>query len=350
MKKIVIVIANNIERCPYILPYIQLFQENSIDFDVIYMDRDKKKNNNGFSSYPIKWLGLNKFINYSYYSFKVQRILKQQKYNMIFSFTTVSSVFLSYSLLGEYKKKYVLDIRDYTNEKNRVFYAIEKKLIKSSKLTVISSPEFKSFLPKSEYLLCHNLNEKILKEGMTCNYSKKKQITVGYIGTIAYKEQCKKFIDLVAADRRFNFFLYGNEQGEKTVEEYVRKTKCERIRYFGPYLPDYKLEIIKKIDILFNAYGNGNPMLNTALSNKLYDSIFTMTPLLTSPGTAMEKEAGPLAYSIDFNMINGLDGLYEWYQNIDITDCIDYAKKYIKVIEREHLFFKKKISEVLLHD
>ena len=49
-------------------------------------------------------------------------------------------------------------------------------------------------------------------------------------------------------------------------------------------------------------------------------------------------------------MINGLDGLYEWYQNIDITDCIDYAKKYIKVIEREHLFFKKKISEVLLHD
>ena len=134
------------------------------------------------------------------------------------------------------------------------------------------------------------------------------------------------------------------------MSKYIAQASCERIKFYGPYKPAEKVGIMENVDILFNAYGFGNKLVDYALSNKLYDSFYMRIPLLTSPNTAMSEEAGDFSFDIDFDKVDSLDGLYEWYCNID-ADAFDvYSKKYLNGVFEAQDEFYKKLKEVLFNE
>lgn len=348
--KAAIIAFNNVKYSPYVKTYSNYLDENNISYDVILPNRDDIPEMLGEKTYAIKWdKNKHKALNFLKFRKEALRILKKNKYDFVFVLTTMPAVLLSGYLSRKYKGKYLVDIRDYTYENVSFYFKLEKRAVENSAVNVISSPGFKKFLPKADYLLCHNVNPLYRGSDIgTFEPSQNSPITIGYVGSIAYKSQCMKLINLVEKDERFRFHLYGDEGTNHQISDYLAEHPCDRIKAFGPYKPEDKVDIMKNVDILFNAYGYGRKLLDYALSNKLYDSFYMGIPLLTSPNTSMSEEAGNYSFDIDFECDKSLDELYKWYYNIDQDAFYNYSKEYLNRVFVSQDQFYEKLKNILL--
>ncbi len=329
--KIGLIAFNNIKYCPYINCYTTILNEQNIDYSIIYFDRDGENCENE-KIIPIYWnKKKSKLFNFVCFKKKVIKILNKKSFDYLIVLTTLPGILLQNYLKRKYKYKYIIDIRDYTYEKYFIFYYVEKKMIKYSTMSVISSLGFINFLPKYEYTLCHNTTY-TLPNNHYPSINKKESIIIGYVGTISYKKYCKKLIDLVLNDDRFCFYFYGNESNGDEIQNCIATLNNNRIKYFGKYSPSEKGKIIEKIDILFNVYGNESPLVKYALSNKLYDAFFYRKPLLTSKDTFMSTYASIYSFDLDINIEN-LNALYDWYVNIDVQKMNNFMNN------KENQFF-----------
>lgn len=342
-----IIAANNVRFSPYIFYYTDLLDEIGIEYEVVIPDRhpDLKENFNG-KLIKLSWDNKKKKIfNYIIYSNAVKKIAKR-KYNYLIVLTTVNGVFSFPWLKKFFSKRYILDIRDYTHEYNKVYFEIEKRLIYHAEKTVISSKKYQEFLPKHDYLICNNINNSVKKSKYKF---KKKQgkIIIGYVGAISYETQCKKMIDLIDKDENYEFHFYGTGIAEKKLREYVQKQNKKRIIFYGKYDNVDKERIIQKIDILFNVYGNGTPLVDYALSNKLYDALLFHKPILTSPNTYMHELGGPLSFAMDLDKNDILLDLWTWYQKLDNVTLDQYANELFPQLVKENLETQEAIKQIL---
>lgn len=342
--KIALVAFNNIKFCPYINPYKKFFNENGVDCDLIYFDRENIEHERE-QGMAIDWdKKKNKLFNFLYFVKQVKKILKTTTYDFVVVLTTLPGVLLTNFLSKKYKNKYLIDVRDYTYEKYFFYRHYEKKLFKNAKDRVISSPGFVNFLPKNKYVICHNTDHNILNSKFKFNISKGK-IIIGYVGTVAYVEKCKKMIDLVSADDRFEFHFYGNVR-DKSLLEYANDINCERIKFFGAYDPKDKEEIVKKVDVLFNMYGNESLLVKYALSNKLYDSFYYKKPLITSPNTEMSRLSEN--FSCDVDMVEeNLDKVFTWYNSIDESRAQKTIIEFAKQVDKDRIDFIKTLESII---
>lgn len=349
--KISIIAFNDMIKCPYIKPYVEICKANDLDYEIIFFNRSGDVfDQSNQKIKPISWNpNHHKLGNFYHFAKDVIKYLTRNPSDFIIVLTTIPAVMLSNFLVKNYKGKYLVDIRDYTHEDKLPFYMLEKKVVRNSAMNVISSPGFVNFLPKAKYYLCHNVNEAYRKASNRVFVPQKEgPITIGYVGTIAYANNCIKLMQLVEKDTRFQFHLYGGTNGNDMVPQYYAEHSCDRIKMFGPYKPDEKESILKRVDILFNAYGNGRKILEYALSNKLYDSFYMQIPLLTSSETSMSEEAGCYSYDLDLNSADTLDGLYEWYHQINGEEFSRYAKGYLENVFAEQDDFYTELKRIIL--
>ena len=339
---VLIVTFNNLSKCPYVNPYVKFCKEHGIGYEIIYPNRSGSSEAWEGSRYEVAWKkSAGKPVNFLHFRSAVLSHLKRKRYDFVIILTTFPAVLMSSYMSRHYKGRYLVDIRDYTYEKNKLYFALEKRAIRHSAINVISSPGFRNFLPEGQYLLCHNVNDTYRKA--SCRRfapSENDRLIIGYVGSISYKKQCIKMIDLVKEDDRFCLHFYGDEVTDHQVTEYVASLNCERIRTFGPYHPQEKDEILSKVDILFGAYGNGRELLIHALSNKLYDSFHMGLPLLTSSSTAMSEAAADFSFDLDPDQSDSLDRVYQWYYQIDADAFHGYSQNYMrKVFEQQDEFY-----------
>lgn len=347
--KIAIIAANNIRVSPYLLFYLDICMENQWETHVFIPDRQGITETIKYGKLEVfkEWDKAKKFSSYLKYARWIQRHIKKQSFDYIISLTALSSVFVSRVLLSpKYKNRYIIDIRDYSYEHIPIFRSIEKKLMKNAALRVISSRKYEMFLPKKqEYMVCHNISFNINQtKKLPYNINKRGIIKIGYVGAVSYENQCYRLIDLVKNDTRFSFEIFGEGISSDLIEKYVGKTNCTRIRCHGAYLPEEKADIIKSVDILFNAYGNDSKRLTCALSNKLYDSFFYGKPILNSPDTYMNELGKQISYAIDFDNEKDLNGLYKWYINIDCQAATRYADSMLALFIQEN---KETINKIV---
>lgn len=343
-----IVAANNIRYSPYIFYYTNILDELGIEYELIYANQNQLVEKFNKTSYPIEW-DKNCLRSLEYYKFsrKVISIINRRRYDGLIMLTAITATYCSCFLKRNYTNRYIVDIRDYSHENIWLYNYLEKKAILSSSITVISSPMFKQFLPKFNYLICHNINFEVNSHKIWRKPSKNK-IVIGYVGSLTYKENCVALIKLIDDDDRFEFKIYGFEPGEHRVERLVKSLNNSRIIYYGPYTPDEKGKIIDSVDILFNTYGNGCDLLDTALSNKLYDAFYYKKLLLTSPDTAMAQIGGDIAYSIDYKFVNSLDDLYQWVIEKNVTDVQQFQDTMFMKFFNENMKTTKCVSDEIL--
>lgn len=325
--KVGIIAVNNMCYSPYIFFHTRILETIGIDYDIIIPDRNAGLEQSKEGIHVLPWNAKHStLLNYVGYAQQVKKLVKRKKYDALVALTANSAAFLAPWLKKHYAGRYVVDIRDYSHENIKPFYWLEKLAIKHSFANVLSSAGFQSFLPKAEYLVCHNLT--VLEELDTQFIkAKDRQINIGYVGAIGYVEQCKRLMQLVQKDERFCFSFYGTSGNEQILRQYAEELSCDRIKFYGRYNNQEKAQIIQKVDILFNAYGNGIPLLDYALSNKLYDAMAHRKPIITSPNTYMDEAAGILSFPIDLAKTESLDGLYSWYIDLDSEAANTFAQQ-----------------------
>lgn len=335
--KVGIIAANNIRYSPYIKYYTKILDEVGVKHEVIFPNRSNVNDSYSGEYKEIEWKN-HSFTTLSYleYAKKVKATIEKNKYDFLIILTGNNAVFLAKWLKKKYPARYIVDIRDFTHENILPYYSLEKVAVSNSKMNVISSRKFEEFLPKATYYTCHNISAELspLPYGEIKQLSNKSRIIIGYIGKGGYLDQCKKLCELIELDQRFELHIYGLKDVPEQLREFA---KSELISFRGQFLPEEKASIIQSIDILFNIYGHGTPLLDYALSNKLYDAFQYRKPILTSPNTYMSEMAGPLRFNVDFdNDDNILDNLYQWYNNIDNSVIESYSRKILERIKKEN--------------
>lgn len=347
--RIGIIAANNIRYSPYVFFYTDILKKSGIEYELIYPDRNALGESFDGVSHTLPWnRKLPTFLNYALYSNAVIKVIKQRKYDALIVLTSVNAAYLSMWLKRNYAKRYIVDIRDYSHENIPPYFYLESVAVRNSLMNVISSAKFAEFLPKADYSVCHNMNQ---TEAERADYSfckAKGIIRIGYVGALSYIDQCNRLMKLVAADERFILDYYGSSVSEPVLKAYAQELGCDRIRFHGAYSANEKPAIIQNVDILFNAYGNGIPLLDYALSNKLYDALIHQRPILTCPNTYMTEMGGPLSYPIDLVTSTSLDGLWEWYYSLDDQNIDNYSRETIANITQEHQETSNQIRDFLL--
>ncbi|MGF2021808.1 capsular biosynthesis protein, partial [Staphylococcus aureus] len=78
------------------------------------------------------------------------KILKENHYDFVIVWGSYTGHLFKSFLEKHYKNKFILNIRDYFFENNKLIKYRMKKIVDASRLTTLSSEGFLKFLPKSE--------------------------------------------------------------------------------------------------------------------------------------------------------------------------------------------------------
>lgn len=346
--RVAIIAANNIRYSPYIFFYTDILTKAGMSYELIYPDRNGIEERFEGIAHALPWHGhLPTMLSYALYAKEVIKVVKRQQYDALIVLTGVNAAYLALWLKRHDAQKYVVDIRDFSHENIRVYRALESVAVHHSLMNVISSVKFKQFLPDAAYHVCHNCDPADAERAVHSFSKAEGQVRIGYVGSLSYVEQCQQLMKLVAQDERFCLEFYGTSKAESVLQEYAKQLSCSRICFHGGYAPCEKAEIIGKVDILFNAYGNGTPLLDCALSNKLYDALIHKKAILTCPNTYMTEMGGCMAFPIDLAEDNTLDALYEWYRELDGEQLVRYADGVLAEVLRENAMTKAAIAEKL---
>lgn len=97
------------------------------------------------------------------------------------------------------------------------------------------------------------------------------------------------------------------------------------------------MKFYKRTDAILNVYGNNTPLLDYALSNKLYYAATLNIPIIVSKGTYMEKISlqNGFGFVLDFEDINIKEKLIEYILNRDMD-----------VFEKKCDIFMKNVSVI----
>jgi hypothetical protein len=324
-------------------------------FDIIYWNRsnieEKSKADTlyGFcyddsKNRLSKLLGFLRFRNFTL------RILKKNSYSKIIVLNIHMGILLKTFLITNYQNKYLIDIRDYTYENNRFYYDVEKQLINNSAINVISSIGFEDFLPKSNYTVVHNdsvIDGTIIEKYRQKNQEYKEKIIISNIGLIRFYDQIIKFITIFKNDERFELRFFG--KGANALHDFLINNNIKNVVLRDQFSPSETINYFYQTDVIFNLYGNNTPLLDYALSNKLYFAAKMGMPILVCSNTYMEKishEFG-FGYTINFDDKNITDNFYNYYQSISWNHFYENCNRFVEKVNLENSIFTAKVKEFI---
>ncbi len=337
---------------PYTIPYLDYYLGliNNNQCDVIFWDRDCNYTFNSenasvnYISYSCKVSGniIAKTINYYSVTKFIRKQLKNNKYDRVIFLQTHAAVACKKIILKYYRKKYIVDIRDFTLENIFIYRRWEKSVIENSYATIISSEGYKHFLPKYDYTLVHNFKK--IEEVSLDTKKDSSIINISFIGNVRFFEIAKKLILIFKNDKRFWLSFIGN--GSQNLEKFCKENQVENVTLIGKFSPDETIKYYMNCSIVNNYYGNKNNYLDYALSNKLYYSAQLNIPVLVNENTYSSKIAEEYGFGITWNADaeDAREWLYQKYLSIDKERMKKGCEAFIRKVEQENNIFEKKIK------
>ena len=349
---VALVFCGDLKYCPYISRYIERLENAQLDYKVYFWNRSKF--NLQLSDHYIYYdeaseltkSKIQKLLDFIKFRKWLIKQLKRGNHEKIIALSTLTGVFLG-KFLYKRKGSYIFDIRDYSYEHIRPFYAIEKKVVENSAFTAISSAGFKVFLPDCEYVIAHNFNRNDIIDDAKFKRAEDK-ISFVWNGVVRYFEFQRYYLDALKNDPRFDIVFHGDGPELELYKNYCADNGFTNVSFTGSYNNADKASLLKKAHILNNCYGythGAGNKLKYAISNRFYDGMIYHIPQLVEPeGYKPEwtSSAGiGVAYPPDEHFA---DMLYEYYRNIDsdsfdlacdneLQHVIDEDDKYIKMID-----------------
>lgn len=328
-RMISLVFCGDLKYCPYIKRYTERLDEKKEQYEVLFWNRGNFKLNlpdnfYWYDSPSSEDLSKGKKL-LDFFGFKrwVENHIKSHKTNGLILLSTLTAILL-YDKLGQYKYKYIFDIRDYSYENIGIFRMLEKKAITNSFFTAISSKGFVSFLPQHHYVIAHNFNRNEMVSSPKF-IRQAEPLKLVWNGTVRFFDFQKLYLDVLKNDQRFIMVYHGSGTDLQKYKDYCEKNGIKNVLFTGPYDNRDKEKLLSGAAILNNCYGGRDgDQLRFAISNRFYDGLLYHIPQLveiegykagvvadSGVGIALEAEA-------DF-----ADNLYNYYTQIDADNFDD---------------------------
>lgn len=347
--KVLLIAAENIYLTPYLGLYTNLLEKNDVDWDVIYWDKNKNEiiDDKRYIRFAINWRNkLDKLDGYIKFRKEIVKLMNSGKYGLYIPLSPIGNLLIWRRLSVHNKGKYIVDIRDYSYERFAIVRYIEKRLVKNSCLNVISSEGFKSFLPSAEYEVMHNLPKLDCTPYKQLENRKRKVYNISYIGLIRFMEQNKKIIAFFKDDERFQLNFIGTNA--EYLSAYCKENEVKNVSLIGTFDPGETLNYYVDTDLIMNLYGNHTPLLDYALSNKLYYSAILYKPILVCEDTYMEKISGEYGFGFTLPMKDAKerDELYAYMQQLDRNKLMEQCDRFIQLSSRQNEQLYKKLEKI----
>lgn len=349
--KILVISCDNIYLTPYLQNYIKIFEKNKVKYDVIYWDKNNNEKIN-FDNYHRFSMSKNnrfgKIIGYFEFRYKIKSLIRSNKYDMLLNLHQIGNLIIYDKLIKGYKKNYIYDVRDFSYEKYYIVRKMEKRLVNRSAINIISSEGFKKFLPKGVYNITHNFpRDNCIPFKQYVNKKKGEKIVISYIGLIRFMEQNKKIIDFFKNDSRFQLNFIGTNADK--LQNYCNENNIHNVNLMGTFDNKETLNFYKDTDLVMNLYGNNDPLLDYAISNKLYYSALLYKPILVCENTYMESISSEynFGYVLDLDDKKTKENLYEYVTTLDRKSLIYNCDKFIEKVKNEQKITNNKIEGIL---
>ncbi len=323
--------------------YLQEIEKNHMSYDVIYFERYKMDETAGENEFLFKEYcptGGNNFkkigtmLRLAHY---IRKKLREGQYKGVIVFTSVPAIMIYDVLLSKYKNRYLLDIRDYTHESNRAYFALEKKLVEHSFATVISSRGFLRFLPESDkYILTHN----IMPDNMVSahkNIREKSKISLGYVGSIRYYDANCDMIRQFGNDPLVQLDYYGTVTQNCDLKGYAKEHGISNVHFHGRYRNEEKRKIYESIDVINSVYGTESLETTTLTPNRLYDGVLYNCPVIVSKGTYLEELVNKyqLGFAADAKTDDIPQMLREYLKDFDEEEFRKHCREFLEEVEKD---------------
>lgn len=334
--------------------YIDTLKKKNKTYDIIYFERyelnaEAEENEILFKRFcPTGGSKVKKISVMMKYALFIRRHLKD-KYGCVIILTTIPGIFAFDLLIRNYKDRYLIDIRDYTHEKNKLFFYILEKLIKNAYATVISSRGFKQFLPRQySYTVTHNILHDYKQNEHTRNLKKGKCI-IGFVGSIRYYEENIKLINQLKNNDDFQLVYWGSSTQGFDLEEYSRLHHVNNIEFHGKYNNDDKDSIYQNIDIINSIYGIRGLETIYSIPNRLYDAAIYRCPIVVSKGTYLAKLVERLHLGIAVDIYHDDVGriLRAYINSFNVEQFEKGCYKLLNMVEKDMENFMQTISDFI---
>ena len=360
--KIVFVVDNlSIPRC---IKRINAFVEAGFQVKVYGYDRGKNLNNQLPQEIQPTILGImadgkGYFSRLSTIRKDIKRVVDENKdkNTVFYSFGFVASLFFSLS-----KVPYIYEISDirYGSYKRLspligLFKVIDKRTVKKSLATVMTSGGFKEFLgvdKKDVFLIPNKINPVLANFDRTKVEIKSEQIRFAFVGSVRYHSVIR-FAEVIGKSypqHHFSFYGSGPKETKEVCETLTRK--YVNIDFNGPFRnPEDLSSIYANIDVVISSYDVNTLNERIAEPNKLYESIFFCRPIVVSKDTYLSRQVEnyQCGFSIDASTEETIKefidriskGKIEEYSkseyNIPVNELIDSTGQIIEFIRNVKL-------------
>ena len=175
-----------------------------------------------------------------------------------------------------------------------ILYQIDRKLVKHSVLTLMTSEGFKKYLNVKDATVViqpNKVNRKLLGCGRNVLELKENKFIFSFVGSIRY-DTILRFAKVVAEhfpQHEFHFYGVANVESTRQFLDNLI-AKYSNIKMYGPFVnPDDFESIYNKVDIVVTTYGLtfNEKILDP---NKLYEGILFCRPLIATDGTFLAEQ------------------------------------------------------------
>lgn len=358
--KVLLLGFTKISYMPYMYFYIEQLKQNDCEVHLIYWKRDDNRDTEEpkdvvvhmFDKYQQDTVPIyNKLGSFHKYRRYALNILKKHTFDLIVVLHSTPGVLLSDVLVRKYKKRYILDYRDFTYENLTVYKKIIHMLVNNSAATFVSSDAYRKYMPLKENIYTsHNLeissleNREVRKVENRVVYP----IKIRFWGFIRHEKINMTIINKLANDERFELHYHG--RGQKSGEilmEYCNENNYKNIFFHGEYKPKDKYKFIQYTDLVHNIYENDIKTIN-AMGNKYYDGINYYIPQICNENSFMGDQVknNKIGISINPDSPKFADEIDEYYKSINwsiFRNCCDSTLNEIIVQYNEGINLLEKI-------
>ncbi|HHV12440.1 MAG TPA: glycosyltransferase family 4 protein [Clostridiales bacterium] len=349
-----IIFLGEILLSPFAKKYMDVLDENNIEYEIIQWDRsgklkDSKENVHTFCCFRERYTNpAKKIISLLQFRRFALELIEVKKYDKLVVLTTMTGVLLYRLLTKKYKDKYIFDYRDASYERNKLFKNMVKKIARNANFVCISSKGFLEILDNdADYSITHNFKLSDLPLKNT-SYTKKvnEKINISYIGVLREIDYLKKLIQVFGNNQKFNFYIHGTGDNEAEFQDYC--SKYSNVFYTGRYNEEEKIKYINNADILCYNYPCSF-INNNALANKFYDGIIFKRPMYGNRDTFSGRliEENNLGICLADNEDDIAEKIYAYYIGFDEHIFCENADRVLSGVIREENLYIDRIKKFL---
>lgn len=351
MAKVLLLDSTPIGQAPYLKIYTDVLDAHKVSWDILSWDKEqtgKTTAEDGIITIHRKMHlhGFAKLNDFYQVSKEMKRIISSQHYTHIIMVNTIWA-FLLRSTLSSFKRRYILDIRDYKFEKEIIVRLQLSKLVTNSFCTVISSEGFRDFLPASDRIIvAHNISgeEHVVEEPSL--YPGKRSVSIGYVGYIRYNESNRMMIQNLGGNTTYKLYYYGSVS---KYCDFINDDSLKRNNVFmmGQFDNTEKYKIYKDIDMI-NSLFDLSYAAATLTPNRLYDALIYKKPIIVPAKTYMAE----LVEKHKIGLVMDLSGdfnkeLAQYIESFDKEGFVDHCNQLWEMVQAQQKVYLAKIKEFI---